>query len=73
METDLVRQGYYVHVCCVYQSNIWKPMPSIIFGTMAVVAGSVTFLLPETLKTKLPETIEEAEAFGKWVDIYYIF
>ena len=43
-------------------------MSSVIFGTMAVVAGSVTFLLPETLNTKLPETIEEAEAFGKLVD-----
>lgn len=39
----------------------FKPLPFIIFGSAALVAGILTLLLPETLNRKLPETIEDAE------------
>lgn len=37
----------------------------IVFGVCGMLAGSVVLLLPETLGTKLPETLEEGEEFGK--------
>lgn len=46
-------------------SGVWKPLPLIIFGAMALCGGLMSQLLPETLNTQLPETIEEGEHFGK--------
>ncbi|XP_072019040.1 organic cation transporter protein-like [Amphiura filiformis] len=40
-------------------------LPIAIFGGLALVAGLLVLLLPETLNKKLPETMEEGEAFGK--------
>ncbi|CAD5114274.1 DgyrCDS3416 [Dimorphilus gyrociliatus] len=37
----------------------------IVFGSCGLLAGSIVLLLPETLGTKLPETLEEGEEFGK--------
>lgn len=37
----------------------------LIFGLLPVIAIVVSFRLPETLNHKLPDTIEEAEQFGK--------
>lgn len=42
-----------------------ESLPVIIFGVSAFIGGMLTFLLPETLGKKLPETIEEAENIGK--------
>ena len=39
--------------------------PFLVFGSCSFLAGILTLLLPETLGAKLPETIEEGEAFGK--------
>ena len=36
-------------------------MPFVILGCVAVLAGLLTMLLPETMGRKLPDTIEEAE------------
>lgn len=35
------------------------------FGAMSTVAGLLSLLFPETLNTKLPDTIKEAENIGK--------
>ena len=37
----------------------------IVMGLMALSAGILTFLLPETLGAPLPMTIEDAENFGE--------
>ncbi|XP_071788754.1 organic cation transporter protein-like [Asterias amurensis] len=50
--------------------KFWEPLPLVIFGTSAVVAGALTLLLPETLNQPLPETIEEGEIFGKGQSFY---
>lgn len=34
----------------------------LLFGGVAVVAGVLALKLPETLNTKLPETVDEAES-----------
>lgn len=39
-------------------------LPLFVFGFFAFLAGLFSFLLPETLGSKLPDTIEEAENIG---------
>ncbi len=46
-------------------NDFWTPMPLIIYGVLAAVAGSLALLLPETLNKKLPETLADGEEFGK--------
>ncbi|CAG0899636.1 unnamed protein product [Cyprideis torosa] len=43
-------------------------IPIGVMGLMLVIGGLLTLLLPETLGTPLPQSIEEAEAFGKGWD-----
>ena len=45
--------------------DYWQPLPLIVFGSVAVIAGLLVLLLPETKGKTLPETIEEGEQFGK--------
>lgn len=49
----------------LFQSDIWPPLPHILYGTCSLVGGLLSLLLPETLNKKLPETIEEGEQFGR--------
>uniref|UniRef100_A0A914WZV4 Major facilitator superfamily (MFS) profile domain-containing protein n=1 Tax=Plectus sambesii TaxID=2011161 RepID=A0A914WZV4_9BILA len=39
----------------------WTPM--LIFGVLSIVAGLLTLLLPETLRKKLPDTLEHAVVY----------
>ncbi|XP_055315841.1 organic cation transporter protein [Sitodiplosis mosellana] len=48
-------------------SDIWKPLPLVVFGVLAFISGLLSLYLPETLNKTLPETIEEGERFGKKV------
>ncbi|XP_054844627.1 solute carrier family 22 member 7-like isoform X3 [Eublepharis macularius] len=41
--------------------TVWKLLPQVTYCAMAVLCGSVAFLLPETLNVRLPETIEDIE------------
>lgn len=42
-----------------------RSLPLTLFGIIAFVGGILTLFLPETLNTKLPETVEAAEALGR--------
>ncbi|XP_063368145.1 solute carrier family 22 member 1-like isoform X1 [Cydia amplana] len=42
-----------------------KSMPTVLFGGMCIVSGLLVLILPETRNTRLPDTIEEAEALSK--------
>ncbi|GAB1868195.1 Organic cation transporter protein [Camponotus japonicus] len=46
-------------------SELWTPLPLVIFGSCALLGGLMSLLLPETLNKKLPETIQDGELFGK--------
>ena len=40
-------------------------LPMTIFGVLSLIAAAVTLKLPETFGENLPETLEEAESFGR--------
>lgn len=40
-------------------------IPNIVFGSLAVLFGTGSLLLPETLGRRLPQTLEDGETFGK--------
>ncbi|KAI8483011.1 hypothetical protein Bbelb_393110 [Branchiostoma belcheri] len=44
--------------------DVWGPLPLIILGAPACLAGALALILPETLGLPLPQTSEEAEHFG---------
>lgn len=40
-------------------------LPLILFGSMGIMAGTMSLIFPETLGTKLPDTVWEAENIGR--------
>lgn len=49
-----------VNMLALYHPSI----PTIIFGSLSIISGSLGFLLPETRRKELPESIHEAENNG---------
>ncbi|CAH2241427.1 organic cation transporter protein-like [Pararge aegeria] len=47
-----------------FGASIWHHFPSALFCGFALLAGALVFLAPETLGTKLPDTMEEAAVIG---------
>ncbi|XP_052749979.1 organic cation transporter protein-like isoform X2 [Galleria mellonella] len=45
--------------------NYWHGIPNLMFGGMGLISGCLVLTQPETLGTKMPDTLEEAEAIGK--------
>ncbi|CAH2047631.1 unnamed protein product, partial [Iphiclides podalirius] len=43
----------------------WVGIPSVMFGTLGLLSGLLVLTQPETLGTKMPDTLAEAEALGK--------
>lgn len=52
---------YIIRVAFTYQVSAWPSLPLLIFGVSALSSGMLVLLLPETLNTRLPDTVEEAE------------
>ncbi|NP_956643.1 solute carrier family 22 member 7b.1 [Danio rerio] len=45
--------------------EVWLPLPQVLFCSVAIVAGLLALLLPETHNVRLPETIEDIEKTRK--------
>ncbi|KAJ8682283.1 hypothetical protein QAD02_018075 [Eretmocerus hayati] len=44
---------------------IYEGLPLVLFGCISLTAGMLSLSFPETLGTKLPDTLEEAEQIGR--------
>ncbi|XP_060519690.1 organic cation transporter protein-like [Cylas formicarius] len=65
VSSTFARVGSIIAPYINVMSHIWHPFPLLVFGSLALVGGVLSLMLPETLNRKLPETLEEGEAFGK--------
>ncbi|XP_048119931.1 solute carrier family 22 member 7-like [Alosa alosa] len=45
--------------------GVWGPLPQVLFCSVALLAGLLALLLPETRNVRLPETIEDVEQTRK--------
>ncbi|KAK3888657.1 hypothetical protein Pcinc_007270 [Petrolisthes cinctipes] len=52
-------------------SSIYKPLPLLVFGVLSIISGCLIVLLPETVGSELPQTLQESEDFGKDQPIFY--
>ena len=49
-----------------------KTIPLTLFGVTMFISGLLTTLLPETLNTQLPETIEDVNNIGRYSHAHYL-
>ena len=56
---------HYVYINANMQALVWKPLPSLVFGILSTISGLLYVILPETLGQVLPDTVEQAERFGR--------
>ena len=47
----------------LFQSDISRELPLLIFGAMALVGGVLVFVFPETRDQPMRQTVEEGEEF----------
>lgn len=59
------RLGSIVASQALLLQDIYAPLPAIIFATMSLIAGCLSFVFPETVNCPLPDTIAEAMELGK--------
>ncbi|XP_017838012.1 organic cation transporter protein [Drosophila busckii] len=45
--------------------SYYEPLPLVLFGAFSMLAGLLSFLLPETFHKKLPDTVAEAIELGR--------
>ncbi|KAM3955694.1 organic cation transporter protein [Aphomia sociella] len=46
-------------------ADVWHGIPNLMFGGMGLISGLLVLTQPETVGTKMPDTLQEAEAIGK--------
>jgi hypothetical protein len=54
------------------QSSVSEQLPFILLAIGGYLAATASVFLPETAGKDLPNTIEEAEAFGKGQPFFYV-
>ena len=65
MSSGAARVGGILSPIILLLKDYVPSLPSILFGSSAVLAGLLALLLPETRGRKLPQTLEEGEEMGK--------
>jgi MFS transporter, OCT family, solute carrier family 22 (organic cation transporter), member 4/5 len=53
-----------------FQSNIFKPLPSLTLGILSLIGAILCLFLPETLNRSLPVTLADGERFGEGERIF---
>ncbi|CAH2047627.1 unnamed protein product, partial [Iphiclides podalirius] len=48
-----------------FGAAVWDDLPFALFAGFALLSGSLVLITPETLGSKLPDTMEEAEQIGR--------
>ncbi|KAI4901773.1 hypothetical protein NFI96_013652 [Prochilodus magdalenae] len=61
----LGRLGGSLAPMLIMLEDVWIYAPPLVFSVVAILSGCVVFLLPETLRARLPETIQDVEE-GRW-------
>lgn len=59
----IVRFIFVILQSQVVSGDFGRVLPMCIFGILAILAGLLSILLPETNKRELPETLEDAVNF----------
>lgn len=54
---DTIQNSFMLY----FQGLYYTPLPMLLFGVVAIIAGLLALKLPETFGIKLPETVEEAK------------
>ena len=57
----IARMGVAIAPLIILLEDVWKLLPDVVFCPVAIVAGLVACLLPETRDVCLPEFIEDIE------------
>ncbi|KAJ1147830.1 hypothetical protein NDU88_000682 [Pleurodeles waltl] len=55
------RIGSSVAPLILLLDEVWKPLPQVIYCSVAVASGLITYCLHETLNMRLPETVKDIE------------
>ena len=63
--STVARVGGMMAIMIGLLATYWTPAPMLIMGIVAVVAGTLALMLPETVGNKLPETMDDAINIGK--------
>ena len=63
--STVARLGGMMAIMIGLLGTYWAPAPMLIMGIVAVVAGTLALMLPETVGNKLPETMDDAINIGK--------
>uniref|UniRef100_A0AAR2JMJ8 Major facilitator superfamily (MFS) profile domain-containing protein n=1 Tax=Pygocentrus nattereri TaxID=42514 RepID=A0AAR2JMJ8_PYGNA len=61
----VARAGVSVAPLISLLEETWTPLPQVLFCSIAIIAGLLALLLPETHNVRLPETIEDVEQTRK--------
>lgn len=65
----VARLGVSIAPLIMLLEDVWSLLPSAIYCAVAVGCGLVNILLPETLHSRLPETIEDIEKPKKRIGV----
>lgn len=60
----MARVGSMAAPAVLILDDVLPALPGLVYGTSALLAGIAACLLPETLRTPLPDTIQDVEE--KW-------
>lgn len=63
--STMCRVGALASPFAPFLAKYYKPLPYIVFGSTAIFGGLIYLVMPETLKRKLPNSVEDAIEMGK--------